>query len=454
MKSFFTEPFSPTNARVEGGANEEEKPKRIMYVGTNEMEVKEIDTVNKLTTSVSYFVLPEEDFAALVRRTTFTNDGSSDLTVSVLDGLAKIEPSGGKLDWGLKNMGRTLEGWMGVYHADDTLNLPFYRMSTETSDSAEVKIETAGHYCISFIQNDDDKAELLPIVYDSSKIFGQSTSLVKAAGLMTSSVSSILENPQYGDAKTSSAFAAVDDLVIAPGESVTLVSLYGLAGHVEDVPKIADLVRSAGFIKTKFELARSMISDLTAGVETNTANHLFNGAIKQMFLDNALRGGMPTILGDVDEESKNSNYDEDERVKVFHAFSRIHGDLERDYNAFFIDPTYFSQVNTMDLCMRVYDIHKYYLNFHLTLFAFSSILLNLDRAQEISVMLHRIGVMMLRSFPVWDPSMCRCSCPIFRQMHMSPLPLKPSPTTSMTRSLLRRLLRKFAVIPRVKKVCI
>mmetsp|Transcript_26956 Transcript_26956/g.49027 ORF Transcript_26956/g.49027 Transcript_26956/m.49027 type:complete len:1207 (-) Transcript_26956:170-3790(-) len=343
MKSFFTEPFSPTNARVEGGANEEEKPKRIMYVGTNEMEVKEIDTVNKLTTSVSYFVLPEEDFAALVRRTTFTNDGSSDLTVSVLDGLAKIEPSGGKLDWGLKNMGRTLEGWMGVYHADDTLNLPFYRMSTETSDSAEVKIETAGHYCISFIQNDDDKAELLPIVYDSSKIFGQSTSLVKAAGLMTSSVSSILENPQYGDAKTSSAFAAVDDLVIAPGESVTLVSLYGLAGHVEDVPKIADLVRSAGFIKTKFELARSMISDLTAGVETNTANHLFNGAIKQMFLDNALRGGMPTILGDVDEESKNSNYDEDERVKVFHAFSRIHGDLERDYNAFFIDPTYFSQ---------------------------------------------------------------------------------------------------------------
>ena len=38
-----------------------------------------------------------------------------------------------------------------------------------------------------------------------------------------------------------------------------------------------------------------------------------------------------------------ANYDEDERVKVFHSFSRIHGDLERDYNAFKIEPTFFSQ---------------------------------------------------------------------------------------------------------------
>jgi hypothetical protein len=41
-----------------------------------------------------------------------------------------------------------------------------------------------------------------------------------------------------------------------------------------------------------------------------------------------------------------SNVDEDERLKVYHLFSRIHGDLERDYNDFVIDPTYFSQVRT------------------------------------------------------------------------------------------------------------
>ena len=73
----------------------------------------------------------QREMSELCRRksalvTKFTNTGDSPLTLSALDGLAKIEPYGGKLDWSLKNMGRTLEGWMGVYHADDTLNLPFY----------------------------------------------------------------------------------------------------------------------------------------------------------------------------------------------------------------------------------------------------------------------------------------------------------------------------------------
>jgi hypothetical protein len=32
---------------------------------TNEVEIQEIDGVNGLTTNVGYFILPEEDFAAL-----------------------------------------------------------------------------------------------------------------------------------------------------------------------------------------------------------------------------------------------------------------------------------------------------------------------------------------------------------------------------------------------------
>lgn len=63
-----------------------------------------------------------------------------------------------------------------------------------------------------------------------------------------------------------------------------------------------------------------------------------------MFLDNALRGGVPMILGDVDgDRAMRPDADEDPSLKVYHTFSRIHGDLERDYNAFSIDPTFFSQ---------------------------------------------------------------------------------------------------------------
>ena len=156
-------------------------------------------------------------------------------------------------------------------------------------------------------------------------------------------VKDILAKPQYGQARTSSAFAAVQQITLQPGESISIASFYGKTDHIEEVKPIADKITKEGYVESKFQLARTMIDALTSSVETNTTSHLFDGAVKQMFLDNSLRGGMPIVLGDVDADAKYSNYDEDERVKVFHVFSRIHGDLERDYNAFFIANTYFSQ---------------------------------------------------------------------------------------------------------------
>lgn len=129
-------------------------------------------------------------------------------------------------------------------------------------------------------------------------------------------------------------------MTLKPGEEITIASIYGRANHIEEVPAIAKTVTAAGFISDKFERARTMMSEMTMGVDTNTTNPLFDSTVRQMFLDNSLRGGMPTILGNVEG---GANYDEDEEVKVYHSFSRIHGDLERDYNAFSIEPAYFSQ---------------------------------------------------------------------------------------------------------------
>lgn len=340
--SFQVEPFTPARTRnLKDDTDDDTKPKRILYVGTNEMEILEIDGQHGLSTNVQYFILPDENFASLVRRTTFTNTGTDDLTLSALDGLAKMEPFGGKLDWGLKQMGRTLEGWMGVYHVkDDDLTMPFYKLSTEPSDKASVVIEEAGHYCLSFVETMAGQAELLPIVYDTSKVFGEDTSFSNPYGLESSSVEKIVDNPQYGWAKTSSAFSALKSVTLAPGENITIASVYGKADHIEEVPKIKSIVTAPGFVSSKHVRARKLIDELTSGVETSTANPLFDGTVKQMFLDNSLRGGVPTILGNIKD---GKNYDEDPGVKVFHSFSRIHGDLERDYNAFKIEPTYFSQ---------------------------------------------------------------------------------------------------------------
>jgi hypothetical protein len=57
----------------------------------------------------------------------------------------------------------------GVYHADDTHHA--FTGSTEPTDKASVHIEEAGHYCLSFIENADEQAELLPVVFDTSKVF-------------------------------------------------------------------------------------------------------------------------------------------------------------------------------------------------------------------------------------------------------------------------------------------
>jgi hypothetical protein len=345
--SFQAEPFAPSKSRNLLDPNDDpNKPKRILYVGTNEVEIQEIDGVTGLTTNVKYFILPNEDFASLIRRTTFTNSGDDDVELEILDGLAKMEPSGGMLDGMLKNMGRTLEGWFGVHHADDTLALPFYSLSTEPSDQAKVTIEKHGHYCIAFIESDDEEPELLPIVFDPNKVFGKSTSLEHPAGFYASSVGDMLDNPQYGDAKTSSSFAAVRKITLKPGQNITIASVYGKADVIEDVPTIAATVSAPGYIQSKSDEARTLMDILTASVESNTVNPLFDATVKQMFLDNSLRGGMPTVLGDVDSDS---TYDEDPGVKIFHSFSRIHGDLERDYNAFKIEPAFFSQVRDKHL---------------------------------------------------------------------------------------------------------
>jgi len=338
------EPFSPATARsLQENLDDESLPKRFMFVGTNEMEILETDERTGLETNVIYFLMPKEDFAAVVRRTNITNTGDTPVTIDVLDGLPKIEPAGGGLDFMLKNMGRTLEGWMGVYHADEKKKtMPFYRLSTQPSDSASVKIQEAGHYVLAY--TDDKPNDLLPIVYDSSKVFGRDTTLNNPWGFENvKSVDDIVNGKQYGAATTSSAFVAISKKTLAPGESVTINSFYGKASKISEVSTIARVVRGEGWVDKKLQEARSTMDDITAAVTTTTGNHLFNGAIKQMYMDNGLRGGLPVILGDVNDELKLLNSDEDERVKVFHVFSRIHGDLERDYNSFHLKPAYFSQ---------------------------------------------------------------------------------------------------------------
>ncbi|CAB9514186.1 expressed unknown protein [Seminavis robusta] len=319
-------------------------PKRTMYIGRNEVQIREVDTAHKIETNVSYFVLPEEDFGAFVRRVTIVNtDNRQPLVLSALDGLARMEPAGGKLDGYLKDMGNTLEGFMNVFSPyNNTQTMPFYRVTSQPSDTEATTAQIAGHYCLAMIEG-EPQSQLLPIIYDPSTIFGDDTSLIRPIRLMSRTVRDIIAGPQYGAAKTPSAFAAVDSKTLKPGESVTITSFYGKAAHIMDVPVVARRIQQPGFGQYKQTRLREIVRQITAQIETKTANKLFDGYVKQMFLDSSLNGGVPTLLGEVDDDALMRSVDEDERLKVYHLFSRIHGDLERDYNDFEVSPTFFSE---------------------------------------------------------------------------------------------------------------
>jgi len=224
--SFLLEPFSPltsnfprsasqsfvgTSAPLEGSPRI--FPKRIMYSGDNELQIQELDYQHQIETNVTYFILPEEDFGAFVRRTTITNlHGQETLTLSVLDGLARMQPSGGQLNTYLKNMGQTLQSFMGVYFPyDDSISMPFYRLTAHPDDKTKFRNQDRGHYCLSLLENEPGEpgnAELLPIVYDTNKVFGEDTSLLRPIELFSKSIADIVKGPQYGQAKTSSCFGA------------------------------------------------------------------------------------------------------------------------------------------------------------------------------------------------------------------------------------------------------
>ena len=120
-REFLVEPFDSSRTRFSqlmdssgSDLNEQEEsskyPKRRMFIGANDMTIQEVDMLNKIETNVTYFNLPEEDFGAFVKRTTISNlDEKDALHLSVLDGLARIQPVGGKLEAQLKMIGRTLE---------------------------------------------------------------------------------------------------------------------------------------------------------------------------------------------------------------------------------------------------------------------------------------------------------------------------------------------------------
>jgi hypothetical protein len=315
----------------------DKKVERDMKIGMNEFEIEERNNELGLQTNILYYTSSFEDFPALIRKTTFTNtDSSQPLEIEVLDGLAKLIPHG-LTSVSIAAMGRTLEAWMKVYNVGNgkgDKTHPFFRITQGTADTSTVQLIKEGHFAVSYINDDSiSGAEYpaLPFILDPSIVFDSDTSYLNPKGFFgAEDFETFIKQDQGVTARTPCAYAAAK-LVIPAGKSITMTTVLGHSPDLETfVGTIDKKIRAKDFSSTMRTNSNKLVDDLTQRVSSNTNYKIFDDYVKQDMLDNVLRGGLPLQLG------------KDEK-KTFHVYSRIHGDIERDYNNFLIDTTYYSQ---------------------------------------------------------------------------------------------------------------
>jgi hypothetical protein len=301
--------------------------RETMYIKPDELELNCSIDEKGVDVRVSYFTMPGESFAALVRKVVIRNTSPTGRVFEILDGMPAIIPHG--IDYATyKTLGYTLKSWMEVFNLENCI--PFCKVRVSIADSAEVTEITGGHFYMSFLAGSGGRI-IKPIV-DVDLIFGENTSLSYPDRFMECGAIELSQKRQVSVNKVPCSFTAVER-ELAPGGEVTI---YSMIGHVDDIRRINDNAATyadAAFIERKREESAALIQSLTDMVKCKTSSGIFDAYARQCWLDNVLRGGYPLILGG------------EKDPKVYHVFSRKHGDLERDYNFFSLSPEFYSQGN-------------------------------------------------------------------------------------------------------------
>lgn len=99
--------------------------KRLMTILPNGLTIEESHAAHGLKTTVHYFNLPNDDYAALVRRVEIENIGGKEIELELMDGLPEILPYGVE-NSGYKEIGNLLRSWMDVYNLEN--GIPFYKL--------------------------------------------------------------------------------------------------------------------------------------------------------------------------------------------------------------------------------------------------------------------------------------------------------------------------------------
>ncbi|MGE5307811.1 MAG: hypothetical protein ACM3OC_01845, partial [Deltaproteobacteria bacterium] len=320
-KEFFYEPFH------NGLANRPYRIQNSLSMSCCDLSLRESNASLGLEVNVNYFSIPQDSFAALARIVRIKNTGRQKLRLELLDGLPQIVPYA-ENNWCLKEMSRTIEAWMRVENLEN--GIPVYKLAVDPGDRPQVVHIEKGNFYLGFTQEGKKSRVLKPIV-DPDCIFGQITDFSAPRNFLSASWPKYTQSQQTGS-RTPCGFLDLS-IVLEPGEEKAINTVVGTVRKMELLPEIASRILQPAYLKDKAQENRRLINELGERCATASSSSTFDLYCRQTFLDNILRGGTPLVFSD------------GKGKKVFYLYSRKHGDLERDYNRFQIQDTYFSQGN-------------------------------------------------------------------------------------------------------------
>ena len=297
------------------------KPFEPFRIGGNAPTTMEIErhgfaieeAANAYRFRVEYFGVPNRNFAALGRIAYYTNTTNYAQSVELLDGLSQMLPYG-LSNTSFKETGNLFKSWMVAEGVAEGYS--FVRMQSSTADCAEVSNVTGGNFFLPVDCSD--------VVVEPKLIFGQDLTKTTAKVFNRKGISVEALRGQCLENELFCSFAHHKRTVEA-GQTVVMCELIGFADSRELVKELKQSITQQDVFAMQKE-AKQEAEKIASRVETQTAFPLFDEYIKQSYFDNVLRGGMPVTVGG----------------KPYYVFSRKHGDPERDYNYFQLEPKPYS----------------------------------------------------------------------------------------------------------------
>lgn len=296
---------------------------RSLIIEKNIVMIVEVNKTLGLKITVTYFTMPGESYAAMVRKVDIESLDGKNREIELLDGLPQLLPVGAT-NTSYQEMSNLMKSWYEVYNTEN--KIAFYKVRASTADTVEVSEYEQGNFFLSFCSGNNG---LLEPIYDMDIIFGHNKGMSRPDG-WDCTIEELINRKQIAQNKVSGGFAGIR---VNVGDcTFTLCSVIGNISSVEMInSKKADF--SLEYINHKEKQAIDLVEGFVEDIFTKTAVSRFDKYIEQCYLDNLLRGGYPLVF-----KAGSKNH-------VYHVFSRKHGDLEREYNFFSLEPALYSQGN-------------------------------------------------------------------------------------------------------------